>query len=82
MLSENSVKEVRALLLDTDEETLTADRKLEEIEGWDSVNALRVLVYLEREAGGRIDYDRFMSAKRVGELWSDVGAQPVQGAAS
>jgi acyl carrier protein len=38
------------------------------IKGWDSVVALRVLVYLERELGFAIDYDQFSNAARLGEL--------------
>jgi acyl carrier protein len=41
------------------------------------VNALRVLVYLERELGTPIDYEHFMKAERLGDLWSAGAPQPV-----
>jgi acyl carrier protein len=68
MLSEQSVKQVLAQLLDVDEARLTADSLLNSIDGWDSVNALRILIYLERENGASIDYDRFIKAERLGDL--------------
>jgi acyl carrier protein len=68
MLSEQIVKQVIAELLDVDEEGLTAALPLASIEGWDSVNALRVLVYLERELGGALDFDQYMKAERLGDL--------------
>lgn len=68
MLAEKIVAEVVAQLLDVDEEGLAMDRRLAEIEGWDSVNLLRVLVYLEREVGGNLDYERFADAEVLGDL--------------
>ncbi|WP_462186521.1 MULTISPECIES: acyl carrier protein [unclassified Frankia] len=68
MLSEKIVTEVVAQLLDVDEAELAMDRRLAEIEGWDSVNLLRVLVYLERELGSSLDYERFAAAEALGDL--------------
>lgn len=70
MLSEKVVKQVVSLLLDVDEAYLDASQALSTIDGWDSVNALRVIVYLEREIGASIDYERFMGAQKLGDLWS------------
>jgi acyl carrier protein len=78
MLSETIVVDTIAQLLDIDEETLTADCKIAEIHGWDSVNALRVLTYLERKLGTPIDYRHFMEAEYLGDLWDARVAQPVQ----
>jgi acyl carrier protein len=69
MPNESLVKRVIAELFDIDEDGLRADMTFDEIEGWDSVNALRVLVYLERELNRPIDYDRFQAAVRLGDLW-------------
>jgi acyl carrier protein len=69
-LPDHMAREVVAHLLDLDEERLSMDRPLATLEGWDSVNALRVLVYLERELGCSLDYDRFMQA----EVLADVSA--------
>ncbi len=68
MLSERNIIEIVSQLLDVDEDTLTAESPLTAIEGWDSVNAMRVLVYLERELGTPVDYQRFMAAERIGDL--------------
>jgi acyl carrier protein len=67
MPSSQVVREIIAQLFDVDEEILTGDRTLASI-GWDSVQAMRVLMYLEREFGAPIDFDRFMSAKSIGDL--------------
>ena len=68
MPSEQIVQDVISQLLDVDSGALAMDRSFAEIEGWDSVNALRILVYLEREVGGSIDFERFTKAATLGEL--------------
>jgi acyl carrier protein len=68
MHSEQVTIRVIAELLDVDEASLSPDLPIAAIEGWDSVNALRVLVYLERELGFAIDYDQFTKASCIGEL--------------
>jgi acyl carrier protein len=60
--------EIVAELLDADETTLTPDSALAGIEGWDSVNALRVLLHLEREHGAPIDYEHFAAAQTINDL--------------
>ncbi|HEY6876654.1 MAG TPA: acyl carrier protein [Polyangiales bacterium] len=74
MISEAKIKQILALLLDADQDALRGDSVLAEIEGWDSVNALRVLVYLERESGGAVDYDRFMAARSLADLGNTLVA--------
>ena len=71
------VKDVVAQLLDLDEESLAMDQPLAELEDWDSVNALRVLVYLERELDTSIDYDRFMRAEALRDLAAIMADTPV-----
>ncbi|MCX4748867.1 phosphopantetheine-binding protein [Kitasatospora sp. NBC_01287] len=66
--SDQVVKEVVAQLLDLEEDGLSMEQPLADIEEWDSVNALRVLVYLERELGEPVDYDRFMKAELLADL--------------
>jgi acyl carrier protein len=68
MPSEQIVQDVISQLLDVDAGSLGMDQRFAEIEGWDSVNALRILVYLEREVGGSIDFERFTKAHTLGEL--------------
>ncbi|SFD27364.1 acyl carrier protein [Streptomyces aidingensis] len=65
---ERLVAEALAQLLDVDLNQLTTFTVLNTTEGWDSVNQMRVLVYLEREAGGPLDYERFMTAETLGDL--------------
>lgn len=76
MSSEKRLIQVLADLLDVDEASLGAEQPLATLDGWDSVNALRVLVYLERELGLAIDYERFMGAERVGDLLAAAAARP------
>ncbi|MFH8443883.1 acyl carrier protein [Streptomyces sp. NPDC018026] len=66
--------ETIARLLDADEDLLGPDTPLSAIEGWDSVNALRVLVALEREAGAPLDYERFAAAQTAGDIGALVAA--------
>jgi acyl carrier protein len=62
------VAETIVTLLDLDTGEVAGDTPLAGLPGWDSVNALRVLVYLEREAGAPLDFERFGSATTVGDL--------------
>ncbi|HEV2637109.1 MAG TPA: acyl carrier protein [Actinocrinis sp.] len=55
-------------LLDLDPDGFDELTPLSRLEGWDSVNALRVLVYLEHEAGAPLDFERFGEAGTVGDL--------------
>lgn len=68
MSAERTVAEVIGQLLDLEPEELTADTTLGEIEGWDSVNQMRILVYLERSVETSLDYDQFMKAQTLGDL--------------
>lgn len=85
MRSDELVGEVIAELLDLDEDTLTPQTRLDEVEGWDSVNALRVLLYLERELGTAIDFDAFERAQTLADvaavLHTDAETGPGTGAA-
>ncbi|TRD17798.1 acyl carrier protein [Palleronia caenipelagi] len=75
-VSQITVAEALADLLDLDETTLTPETLFEEIDGWDSVNALRLLVFLERETGGKLDYNAYMACKSLGDL-AALEVQPV-----
>lgn len=68
MAYEAVVVGVIAELLDLDEDQLGPDTVLAGVEGWDSVNALRVLVFLERETAQPVDYQLFMAAEKVADL--------------
>lgn len=73
MSPDQIVAEALATLLDLEADSFGGATLLDEIDGWDSVNALRVLVYLEREVGGALDFERFGSAATLGEV-ADVVA--------
>ncbi|MCY9783903.1 acyl carrier protein [Nocardiopsis sp. EMB25] len=79
MRSEELVTEVVADLLDVDEDGLTPDLALADVEGWDSVNALRVLVYLERELGTELDYDAFERARTLRDMAAVLDAHAPAG---
>ncbi|THF49228.1 acyl carrier protein [Allorhizobium terrae] len=68
MAYEAVVVGVIAELLDLDEDQLGPDTVLAGVEGWDSVNALRVLVFLERETAQPVDYQLFMAAEKVADI--------------
>lgn len=73
MSADETVVEILGQLLDQEPEELAMDTMLADLDGWDSVNQMRVLVYLERELGTSLDYDRFMKAASVADLSSVVG---------
>ena len=73
MSPDQIVADALATLLDLEADSFGGGTLLDELEGWDSVNALRVLVYLEREVGGSLDFERYSSAVSVGEV-ADVVA--------
>ncbi|WP_306192445.1 acyl carrier protein [Streptomyces sp. MK5] len=68
MSADRIVLEVVEQLLDFEPGKLTVGTALTEIEGWDSVNQMRVLVYLERELASSLDYDRFMKAESLADV--------------
>lgn len=68
MSADHMVTEVVTQLLDLESDEPAMDTALADIEGWDSVNQMRVLVYLERELGTSLDYDRFMKAESLADL--------------
>ncbi|GAA3824530.1 hypothetical protein GCM10022403_067450 [Streptomyces coacervatus] len=62
------VARIVADLLDVDQAGLTPATLLADIEGWDSVNQLRLLLHLERDLSAPLDYDRFLSAASLADL--------------
>ncbi|AVH61055.1 acyl carrier protein [Streptomyces dengpaensis] len=65
-----NVTRIVADLLEVDEAGLTPATLLADIEGWDSVNQMRLLLHLERDLAASLDYDRFLSAASLGQLTS------------
>jgi acyl carrier protein len=74
---EQLVPDVIATLLDLEADRLSGDTPLAAIDGWDSVNALRVLVYLERRLDRSLEFERFSDAKTVADLVAVVGTATV-----
>ncbi|MBO1413054.1 acyl carrier protein [Streptomyces sp. FH025] len=68
MSAELIVAEALGQLLGLEPEEVALDAPLHDLENWDSVNQMRVLVYLERETGQPLDYDRFMDAETAGAI--------------
>lgn len=74
MSPDQIVADALGTLLDLEADGFGGGTLLAELDGWDSVNALRVLVYLEREVGGPLDFERYGSAVTVGELAEAVAS--------
>lgn len=70
--AERIVIDTVAMLLDLDEAELTPGRTLASLDGWDSVEALRVLVFLERETDSALDFERFSVAVTLADLAAQV----------
>lgn len=68
MSPDTLVADVVATVLGVDAGALPDDVPLADVGGWDSVNALRVLAYLESRLDAALDYDRFQRATTVGDL--------------
>lgn len=68
MIAFESVQECLANVLDFESE-VGVETPLDALEGWDSVNALRVLTNFERTFSVRLPLDAFVSAKTVGDLY-------------
>lgn len=59
---------------DIEGDNLTEETQLEHIEGWDSVNALRLLSAIEDELGLRLNVAQFMKTESIGRLHQLCGA--------
>jgi len=70
--AERIVTDTVATLLDLDEAELTPRRTLASLDGWDSVEALRILVFLEREIDTTLGFERFSSAVTLADLSAQV----------
>jgi acyl carrier protein len=66
--AERLITEAFEQLLDVDPDGFTNETPLPAVEGWDSVNALRLLVHLEQELGVPLDFERFTAVESVGDL--------------
>lgn len=66
-------------LLDLRPGSATGDTRLRDLADWDSVNALKVLVYLEDRLGHPVDFEAFTAADTLGDLAAVAFAGPASG---
>lgn len=59
-------------VLDCEIAELTPDAALENVSGWDSMNALRLLAALEAQFGVRLDLRTYAALETVGQLYAMV----------
>jgi acyl carrier protein len=68
------VTETARMIFDNDDLVLTRDTTAKDVEGWDSVTHINLIVALEREFKIKFTTSEVMSMKNVGEL-SDLIAR-------
>lgn len=68
MIKLSDTKRIVAEVLDMDENTLHDDIMLEELEEWDSVNAVRLMLNMESELGVRLSIEQVLKARSLHDL--------------
>lgn len=71
------VSDVLADVLDMPADDLTPDTAFADLEKWDSMAALEVLVQIEDAIGSQLDMSAYHMVRTVGELVELVGATAV-----
>jgi acyl carrier protein len=61
-------------VLGCDPAEVVPSRRLDELEGWDSMNALRLMTSLEADYGIRLDLRAYVEIDTVDALWALVRA--------
>jgi acyl carrier protein len=74
--------ELIAEVLDMEPEELSADVGPNQIEEWDSVNALRILTHIETEWGVRLTMEEYAQAQTIGDLAELIAGSVAHGAHS
>jgi acyl carrier protein len=64
-------------VLGCDPAEVMPSRRLDELKGWDSMNALRLMTSLEADYGIRLDLRAYVTIDTVGALWALVRSQAV-----
>lgn len=62
------VQEIVRDITDNDDVTLTLDTKAEDVDGWDSVNHIKIILGIESEFGIRFEVDEINQSENVGDL--------------
>lgn len=71
---DSSLKQAVAELLNVDCSELVSSKRLQDIEAWDSVNVLSVMVLLSESLGKEIPVDEMTSLRTFGDIESLVAA--------
>ncbi|MCZ8513155.1 acyl carrier protein [Paenibacillus filicis] len=77
MIDIKDLKEVIADVLDMDVEEIHDDIMLEELNDWDSVNAVRLMLHIESALGIRLPVEQMMKATSLKELLAAVTEETV-----
>lgn len=67
-IAPEDIKNILQDILDTDLEDFTAETSAKDVDGWDSLNNVRLLLQIEREYGVDIPVDEIENLKNVGDL--------------
>ena len=62
-------------VLDCDTLVLTPDTTAAQVEDWDSLAHISIIVAIEREFGIRFELTELKPLENVGELWALIGAK-------
>ena len=73
----NEVQRCICEVLDCETAELLPEAALENISGWDSMNALRLLAALEAQFGVRLDLRTYAALETVGQLYEMVASEGV-----
>ncbi|WP_059048996.1 acyl carrier protein [Paenibacillus senegalimassiliensis] len=77
MIELAALKQVVAEVMDLEAEELQEDTLLEELEDWDSVNAVRLMLHLESELGVRLQVEQVMKAKSLRDLLTGANGEAI-----
>ena len=64
-------------VLDCDTTEVPASAMLEDVPGWDSMNALRLLAAIESHFGVRLDLRTYAAVETVGQLCGMIASESV-----
>ncbi|WP_160036895.1 acyl carrier protein [Paenibacillus sp. An7] len=77
MIKLSETKRIVAEVLGIDEDILHDDIMLEELEDWDSVNAVRLILNMESELGVRLSVEQVIKARSLHDIQSAASEEAV-----